>query len=155
MTGLEFETNSVFEFGGECNGAFRNALDRRQTALVHASALACRARRDLDHAVRLRAHLAGQDFALGQLFRADGFIRAVTRRVFAGFAYGLAGTAHAVTAIEGNIEFGANRGVGNALALFAVDKPSYAVFKIEGDLIDHSALRVLNRTVRLFLVDAL
>src|SRR6266702_4923803 len=97
-------------------------------------------RGDLDHAVGTWAHLAGENLAGGRLLRAKRVFDAVAQNVLAGLADRLAGAAHTITAIEWNIDPGANGGIGDALALLAFDEAGHSVLKTEGYLMGHGGV---------------
>ncbi|SIT35900.1 conserved hypothetical protein [Paraburkholderia piptadeniae] len=146
----EAEICAVLELDREDDRAVRRSLAGDDPSAVgrRAGTRDIGVRGDLDHAVGTWAHLAGENLAGARLLRAKRIFHAVAQNVLAGLADRLAGATHTITAIEWNIDLGANGGIGDALALLALDETGHSVLKTEGYLMGHGVSSRAARTYR-------
>src|SRR5207249_2066683 len=93
--------------------------------------------RNLDHAIRRRLHLTGEDVAVGGLVFSQRVFDVHAHRVFSAFTMTLAGAAGAVAAIERNVDLRTVRGVGDELARVAGDHSGHTIFELQGNVVRH------------------
>ena len=142
----EVQRVGLVERHREADGRRRQLIDRRdlRAEIGDAGLAGARGGGNPDHAVRGRAHLAGQHVAGGGILRLQRILDVAFRRhlVLPGFAMAAAGAAGAVAAVERDVDFLAVGRVGQFFVGVAADEAGDAVFELQCDRMGHDRLLI-------------